>query len=83
MLQNFDIVIKEFGLLKECYRDVIANICKRMGNGMADFADAKKVGSTEEWDLYCHYVAGLVGIGLARMFAASGLEGISYILLIS
>ena len=23
---------------------------------------------------YCHYVAGLVGIGLARLFSASGLE---------
>ena len=23
---------------------------------------------------YCHYVAGLVGIGLSRLFAASGLE---------
>ena len=24
---------------------------------------------------YCHYVAGLVGIGLSRLFSASGLEG--------
>ena len=24
---------------------------------------------------YCHYVAGLVGIGLSRLFTASGLEG--------
>ncbi|GAM21817.1 hypothetical protein SAMD00019534_049920 [Acytostelium subglobosum LB1] len=27
-----------------------------------------------DWDLYCHYVAGLVGIGLSKIFAASGLE---------
>lgn len=27
------------------------------------------------WSLqYCHYVAGLVGIGLSRLFSASGLE---------
>lgn len=24
---------------------------------------------------YCHYVAGLVGIGLSQLFSASGLEG--------
>ena len=27
-----------------------------------------------EWDEYCHYVAGLVGIGLSCIFAASNLE---------
>jgi farnesyl-diphosphate farnesyltransferase len=57
------------------YQQVIAEICRRMGQGMADFAAAKKVGSLKDWNLYCHYVAGLVGIGLCRMFAASGLEG--------
>lgn len=41
---------------------------------MADFASVRKVGSKEDWDLYCHYVAGLVGIGLCRMFGCSGLE---------
>jgi farnesyl-diphosphate farnesyltransferase len=46
-----------------------------MGNGMADFAAIRKVDSKKDWDLYCYYVAGLVGIGLCRMFAASGLEG--------
>ena len=32
------------------------------------------VGSLVEWDEYCHYVAGLVGIGLSRIFSASHLE---------
>ena len=27
-----------------------------------------------DYDLYCHYVAGLVGHGLTRLFASSGLE---------
>ena len=27
-----------------------------------------------DYDIYCHYVAGLVGEGLSRQFAASGLE---------
>jgi len=30
--------------------------------------------TTQQYDLYCHYVAGLVGIGLSRIFSASGLE---------
>ena len=47
---------------------------------MADFAH--KTATTgeiyldkiEDWDLYCHYVAGLVGEGLSRLLAASGKE---------
>lgn len=58
-------------------RAVIKDITKRMGNGMADFV-SKDLGqgtvSLKEYDLYCHYVAGLVGEGLTRMFAESGLE---------
>lgn len=40
---------------------------------MAEFLD-KHVTSEQEWDKYCHYVAGLVGIGLSRLFSASELE---------
>lgn len=48
-----------------------------MGNGMADFclnAEFTEVGvnSIKEYDLYCHYVAGLVGEGLTRLFVISG-----------
>jgi len=47
-----------------------------MGQGMAQFASKTTVGVTsiEQYDLYCHYVAGLVGYGLSRLFSASGLE---------
>lgn len=47
---------------------------------MADYAHkAATTGSiylntTAEYDLYCHYVAGLVGEGLSRLFSASGKE---------
>jgi len=47
---------------------------------MADFAhNAATAGEIylekiEDWDLYCHYVAGLVGEGLSRLLAASGKE---------
>ena len=44
-----------------------------MGHGMAEFA-TKGVDSVDDWNKYCHYVAGLVGIGLSNLFQASGLE---------
>ena len=58
------------------YQVVIKDICKRMGNGMADYAmpDKQDVNTKEDYYLYCHYVAGLVGIGLSGLFSASGLE---------
>ncbi|KAL9652561.1 hypothetical protein ABK040_000130 [Willaertia magna] len=43
-----------------------------MGEGMADTINMKGVTSIEEFDEYCHYVAGLVGIGLTDMFIAYG-----------
>ncbi|ORX95756.1 farnesyl-diphosphate farnesyltransferase [Basidiobolus meristosporus CBS 931.73] len=77
LLVQFDTVIEEFLTLKEEYQDVIKDITQRMGNGMADFCD-KRVSSTDDYNLYCHYVAGLVGIGLSKLFAASGLEDSSF-----
>lgn len=57
---------------------VIADITKRMGAGMAEFV-SKDLGqgtvTTSEYNLYCHFVAGLVGDGLTRLFAATGIEG--------
>lgn len=40
----------EFRNLAQEYRDVISDICHRMGVGMAEFLE-KKVGSMKEWDL--------------------------------
>lgn len=40
----------EFRSLAQEYRDVISDICQRMGVGMAEFLE-KKVGSMKEWDL--------------------------------
>ncbi|XP_027896498.1 squalene synthase isoform X1 [Xiphophorus couchianus] len=73
VLEDFPTISLEFRNLAQEYRDVISDICHRMGVGMAEFLE-KKVGSVKEWDLYCHYVAGLVGIGLSRLFSASQLE---------
>ena len=45
---------------------VIADITRRMGAGMAEFIE-KEVETVEDFDTYCHYVAGLVGIGLSKV----------------
>ncbi|KAI8328289.1 farnesyl-diphosphate farnesyltransferase [Blakeslea trispora] len=79
LLVEFDVVIQEFLRLKPEFQQVIANITKLMGNGMADYATGEhrentSVATIADFDLYCHYVAGLVGYGLSDLFAASGLE---------
>lgn len=77
LLVNFQVVIEEFKKQKPEYQEVIKDICNKMGNGMADYclnAEFNKEGvkSIADYDLYCHYVAGLVGEGLTRMFVQSG-----------
>ena len=63
--------------LPKASQDVIADINVKMGEGMAYFI-GKDMGqgteNTKEYDLYCHYVAGLVGEGLSRLFVAAGYE---------
>ncbi|KAK2120184.1 Farnesyl-diphosphate farnesyltransferase [Saguinus oedipus] len=70
VLEDFPTISLKFRNLAEKYQTVIADICWRMGIGMAEFLN-KHVTSEQEWDKYCHYVAGLVGIGLSRLFLAS------------
>ncbi|KAG6777893.1 hypothetical protein POTOM_017734 [Populus tomentosa] len=36
-----------------------------------------QVESIDDYDEYCHYVAGLVGLGLSKLFHASGLEDLA------
>ncbi|KAI9269362.1 farnesyl-diphosphate farnesyltransferase [Sporodiniella umbellata] len=79
LLVEFDVVIQEFLNLKPQYQTVIANITRLMGNGMADYASGEhrentSIATVKDFDLYCHYVAGLVGYGLSDIFSASGYE---------
>ncbi|KAJ3750130.1 squalene synthase [Lentinula detonsa] len=80
LLVEYDKVIEEVNLLDPEYRSIILDITEKMENGMADFAHrAATAGATyidkiEDYDLYCHYVAGLVGEGLSRLFSASKKE---------
>lgn len=76
LLVNFDKVITEYKLQKQEYKDIIADITHKMGNGMADYClnaefNEKGVDTIREYDMYCYYVAGLVGEGLTRMFVES------------
>lgn len=75
LLEHYDKVTRFFKAQPPHYRDIIVDINRQMGEGMALFAE-KKVESVADYDLYCHYVAGLVGIGLSDLFAASGYENI-------
>ncbi|GAV01581.1 hypothetical protein RvY_12270 [Ramazzottius varieornatus] len=74
VLDNFQIISSEFRKLSPAFQQIISGSCRDMGSGMAQFLKRKVIDSMTEWDEYCHYVAGLVGIGLSRLFVASGLE---------
>jgi farnesyl-diphosphate farnesyltransferase len=73
LMQHYYKVARAFNRLHPKYKSVIKNICQTMGEGMADFAE-RKVITAADYDLYCHYVAGLVGYGLSGLFSASGYE---------
>ncbi|KAL9098215.1 MAG: hypothetical protein Q9163_006087 [Psora crenata] len=78
LLVQFQYVTEEFKKIKPAYREIIKDITMQMGNGMADYCSnaefqANGVNTIAEYDLYCHYVAGLVGNGLTRLFVESGL----------
>lgn len=48
---------------------MIADITRRMGAGMAEFIE-REVETVDDFDTYCHYVAGLVGIGLSKVLCS-------------
>nr|AFY63035.1 squalene synthase [Alisma plantago-aquatica subsp. orientale] len=73
LMDNFHYVSNAFLELDKSYKDAIEDITKRMGAGMAKFI-CKEVETVDDYDEYCHYVAGLVGLGLSKLFHASGSE---------
>lgn len=80
LLVEFAVVSEELNTVEEHYREVIVDIARKMGVGMADFVHrntSEKAAYLEpitDYELYCHFVAGLVGEGLSRIWAASGKE---------
>ncbi|TVU44529.1 hypothetical protein EJB05_03974 [Eragrostis curvula] len=76
LMENFPLVSTAFLELDQGYQKVIEEITRRMGAGMAKFI-CKEVETVEDYDEYCHHVAGLVGYGLSRLFHATGTEDLA------
>ncbi|KAI8985754.1 squalene synthase [Trametes punicea] len=80
VLVEWPVVYEELTRLDPRYRDIILDITSKMEVGMADFAhkaattDELYIETIEEYNLYCHYVAGLVGQALTGFWSASGKE---------
>ncbi|KAH9903792.1 farnesyl-diphosphate farnesyl transferase [Xylariomycetidae sp. FL2044] len=72
LLVHFDDVVAEMKKLKDNYFNIIREMTEKMGNGMADYAlnaeFQEGVKTVDQYEEYCHYVAGLVGEGLTRLF---------------
>lgn len=78
LLVQFHNVVTEFKNMKPAYQAIIKDITKKMGNGMADYCrkaelEDASIKTVSEYDMYCYYVAGLVGEGLTRLFVESEL----------
>lgn len=73
LMLHFDKVIREYQKLDTEYKEVITDITHKMALGMNKYTN-KNVESYADWDDYCYYVAGLVGIGLSKLFLKSKIE---------
>ena len=77
LLEQYYRCVNVYKKLSPASQVVIADITKRMGEGMALYVD-KDLGqgtvTVEDYNMYCHYVAGLVGEGLSRLFTCTGYE---------
>ncbi|KAJ6896729.1 squalene synthase 2-like [Populus alba x Populus x berolinensis] len=76
LMDQFHDVSTAFLELGKGYQEAIEDITKRMGAGMAKFI-CKEVETIDDYDEYCHYVAGVVGLGLSKLFHASELEDLA------
>ncbi|KAJ1293129.1 hypothetical protein BS78_01G044300 [Paspalum vaginatum] len=76
LMDKFHHVSTAFLELGTGYQKAIEEITRRMGAGMAKFI-CKEVETVDDYDEYCHYVAGLVGYGLSRLFYAAGTEDLA------
>ncbi|KAI5965279.1 ERG9 [Candida pseudojiufengensis] len=72
VLIEFNQILSVYHTLKPEYQEIIKEITYKMGNGMADYIldenfNLNGVSTIQDYDLYCHYVAGLVGEGLTKL----------------
>ncbi|KAJ0433979.1 putative squalene synthase [Helianthus annuus] len=73
LMDQFCYVSTAFLELNDSFQEAIEDITMKMGAGMAKFI-FKEVDTIKDYDEYCHYAAGLVGLGLSKLFHASGKE---------
>lgn len=78
LLTRFDTVLNCYNSLQQPYKDIIRDITKQMGAGMAEHIDDVSCDTVANYDKYCHYVAGLVGYGLSDIFAMSTYEDAAF-----
>ncbi|KNA05437.1 hypothetical protein SOVF_190300 [Spinacia oleracea] len=76
LMDEFHHVSTAFLELDRGYQVAIEEITRRMGAGMAKFI-CNEVETIGDYDEYCHYVAGLVGLGLSKLFHNTGLEDLA------
>jgi farnesyl-diphosphate farnesyltransferase len=77
LLSRFAPVQRVFRSLPGTHREIVRSVAERMGDGMADYIGrdlGQGCDDRSDYDRYCRIVAGLVGEGLSRQFAACGLE---------
>ncbi|KAF9676075.1 hypothetical protein SADUNF_Sadunf09G0100700 [Salix dunnii] len=72
LMDQFHDVSTAFLELGKGYQEAIEDTTRRMGAGMAKFI-CKELETIADYDEYCHYAAGLVGLGLSKLFNASDL----------
>lgn len=82
VLVEFTDILTEFHKLKPEYQDVLKDICKQMSEGMSHYIvdeqfNTEGVRTMKDYDLYCHYVAGIVGRGLTQLFVLAGFSDTS------
>lgn len=73
LMLHFDKVLRVYQNLNADFKKVITDIAHNMAIGMNKYS-GKEVENYKDWDEYCHYVAGLVGIGLSELFLTSKIE---------
>ncbi|KAL2512352.1 Squalene synthase [Abeliophyllum distichum] len=76
LMDQFHHVSTAFLELERSYQKPIKDITMKMGAGMSKFV-CKEVETIDDYDEYCHYVSGLVGLGLSKLFHASGKEDLA------
>ncbi|WZY86383.1 hypothetical protein YC2023_032767 [Brassica napus] len=76
LMEQFHHVSAAFLELEKGYQEIIEDITKRMGAGMAKFI-SKEVETVDDYDEYCHYAAGLVGLGMSKLLLSSELETVT------